>query len=206
MTMMQMMLGGGGTLSIVSAASAWQGDGPGPGLVTIAKPSQAQLNDLFVSFVCSDRNVAIAPGAGFSEDYDAASNPMGEVAHLTAGASEPASYDFTSAVKADLCGAIVCLRGAAFDVCGVSSISFSSPAAPSITLSQPGLVLACYVTGNSGTFSTPTDFDPVISQYGNNVNIAIFAKSFGAGATGTVTSNLSTNNGKGLLIGIKHLY
>lgn len=208
MTMMQMILGGGGTLAIISAASAWQEDPPGatPGSVTIAKPSQSQLNDLFVSFVGVDGNSHLTPGAGFSEDYDAASHPMGQVAHLTAGASEPASYDFVSAGNDDLCGAIICLRGAAFDVCGVSSSLSGTPAAPSITLSEAGLVLACYVVENSGTFSTPTDFEPVISQYGNSINIAIFAKSFPAGATGTVSSTLSSNSGKGLLIGIKHLY
>lgn len=206
MTMMQMMLGGGGTLALISATSAWQEGTPGVGLVTIARPSGYQVGDLFVSFVGVDANRSIIPGAGFSEDYDAGSNPMGEVAHLTAGGSEPASYDFTVGTKVDLCGAIVCLRGAAFDVCGVSSISFSTVSAPSITLSQAGLVLACYVTGNSGTFSTPSGFDPVISQYGNTVNIAIFAKAFPAGATGVVASTLSSGNGKGLLIGVKHAF
>ena len=116
MTMMQMMLGAGGTLAIISATSAWQGGGPTSHSVTIAKPSQAQLNDLFVSFLAADSSASITPGAGFSEDYDAMSRPMGEVAHLSAGASEPSSYDFSTVSKADLCGAIVCLRGAAFDV------------------------------------------------------------------------------------------
>lgn len=206
MTMMQMMLGAGGTLAIISAASAWQGGGPGSGLVTIAKPSQVQLGDLLISFVAADSSAPITPGAGFSEDYDATSHPMGEVAHLSAGASEPSSYDFSTGSKADLCGAIVCLRGAAFDVAGTASSLGSTPAAPSITLSQTGLVLACYATEGSGTFSTPAGFDPVISQYGNSVNIAIFAKSFAAGATGTVSSTLSANSGKGLLIGVKHSF
>lgn len=196
-----LMMGSTGSVAI---ASSTQGENTSKTQTTlaIAKPT-CILNDVLISLALSDNNGTWTTHTGFTELLD---SQHAEISRRTVDTTEAATLTYTaSANHAGASGAVVCLRGGTYDTIGSVSSQASSPAAPSITMTGAGIVLAIFWrAADTIAFTTPTGFVPVVADSdGDSPSYAIFYKVVDAGATGTVTSTLTAGKGYGVLVGVK---
>jgi hypothetical protein len=200
-----LMLGSGGkSLSLVGKSAVAASSLVALG---IARPANVQAGDLLIAFLTADQPKSWDGDTGWTERVDYGSRPGLWVGTKVAGASEPASYTFAMSGSAQQAGFIVAYRTASFDVIGsVGALSGTSVAAPSVTLSGAGLLLAFFGCVNaSSTFSTPAGMAPLlIDKDGNSPSFGAFVQEVGAGATGSRTSTPDLGGtSAGVLIGIK---
>lgn len=194
-----------GSTGSVAIASSSQGENTSKASATldIAKPI-CITSDVLISLAVSDKDARTwTTHTGFTELLD--SNGA-EVSRRTVDTTEAATLTYTaSGNHGGASGAVVCLRGGTYDTIGSVSAEASSPAAPSITMTGAGIVLAIFWrTADTISFTAPTGFVPVIADSdGDSPSYAIFYKVVDSGATGTVTSTLTAGKGYGVLVGIK---
>jgi hypothetical protein len=167
------------------------------GGITLTAPSGTGLGDLLVSLAYS--SLSWTPASGFTERLD--SNGI-ELATLVCGGAEPSTYFVDAPAGGTYYGTLIRFTSAAYDTIGAESSSGTSPAAPAITMSAAGKLLAIYF-GNGGTsFSTPSGMTPLVS----GTNYAVFIEDVASGSTGTRTSNASggspNSNSRGVLLGV----
>lgn len=198
-----LMMGSTGSVAVVLAT---QDANTSPGVQTdleISKPT-CILNDVLISLVvASNTGRTWTAHTGFTELLDSGG---AEIARRTVDTTEAATLTFTSSANhRRASGAVVCFRGGTYDTIGSVSAEASSPAAPSITMTGAGIVLAIFWrSADSIAFTAPTGFVPVIADSdGDSPSYAIFYKEVAAGATGTVTSTLTAGKGYGVLVGVK---
>ena len=193
-----------GSTGSVAVASSTQGSNTSKVATTLdlSKPT-CILSDVLISFACADSNVTWTTHTGFTELLD---SQRAEISRRTVDTTEAATLTYTaSANHGRASGAVVCLRGGTYDTIGTVSAAASSPAAPEITMTGAGVVLAIFWRSSDNiAFTTPTGFARVVADSdGDSPSYAIFSKEVSAGATGTVTSTLTAGKGYGVLVGIK---
>ena len=194
-----------GSTGSVAVASSSQGENTSKVGTTldITKPT-CILSDVLISLAVSSANSRTwTAHTGFTELLDSGGV---EIARRTVDTTEAATLTYTaSGAHEQASGAVVCLRGGTYDTIGSVSAQASSPAAPEITMTGAGVVLAIFWRNNDSiAFTTPTGFAPVIADSdGDSPSYAIFYKVVDAGATGTVTSTLTAGKGYGVLVGVK---
>lgn len=165
--------------------------------LSITKPTGVVDGNLLVSIVASNAGAARTwtPDTGWTERLDENAEPNIEVATKVAS-SEGASYTFTESASTDkLGGIIINYATAVFDVIGAVSSPANPPVAPSITVSNANsVVLAIFMNSSQSiAFTTPAGWTLVATDVDgtNGPSYIICEKSFGAGATGTVSSTPS---------------
>lgn len=169
-------------------------------------PSGVQQGDLMIAFMTGN-NTGISTTtwtspSGWTEvaDRGGGSDPSPSVSWKIAGASEPASYTFTSASAAYLAGSIAVYRGGAFDRVGTfSSNAILNSISP--TLSQ-SLLLAYGLTATQNiTIGTPLSMTGRIVNNTATLNsYKISEQEVAIGATGDRTMTSATT---GILLSIK---
>lgn len=194
----------GSTGSVIIASSS---QGSDTRFVTwtlvIPKPTGPLTDDVIISFVVCDNDRTWTTHSGFTELLD---TQRAEFSRRTVDGSEASDLTFTaSADHGRASGAAVLLRGGEYDTIGALSAAAASPAAPSITMTGDGVLLAMFWRSAPGiAFTTPTGFVPLVSDFdGKSPSYAIFYKMVSAGATGSVTSTLTAGYGYGVLVGVK---
>lgn len=161
------------------------------------------VGDVIISGAVCENSRTWTPHTGFTEVFD--TNSL-EISRRTVDGSEAATLTFTAnAGHGGASGFALLLRGGTYDTVGSASAPSSTPAAPSITLTGAGRVYAIFWRQSSGiSFTTPTGFTYVAHDAdGNSPSWAMFYKDFPAGATGTVSSSVSSGSGYGVLVGVK---
>lgn len=172
--------------------------------VSCSVPVGAQAGDLLIGVSTqrgSTSTLAMTPPTGWTETLDDIGRWAG---YLPAWDGTTTSYTFTkSASAANPIVVILAFRNADFDVQGTLSTSTTSPAAPSITLSSNNSVVIATFSSllSTATYTTPTGYTEV-SDPAQGIAVS-YISNVSAGATGTVTSTVSTGNARGYLIGIK---
>ena len=182
--------------------------------LVINKPTGTVSGDTLVA-VMADQNGSTWTGAsGWTERVDQGASPGFRVAMLTAGGSEPSSYTFTSSIGITISeGMILCFRGFQYDTIGgaVSTLSGDGTLAISGITAAGGILLALAASNQaSGSIAhtTPTGFVKVatsISSPTTSVGVSAFYKQVAAGATGSVSTDVSgtTVDSGGILLGLK---
>lgn len=193
-----------GSTGSVAIASFAQGTNTTKISTTLDVTKPTCINgDVLISLALADGNVTWTTHTGFTELLD---SQRAEISRRTVDTTEAATLTFTSSANhGRASGAVVCLRGGTYDTIGSVSSQASSPAAPSITMTGAGIVLAIFWrAADTIAFTTPTGFTPVaVDNDGDSPSYAIFYKVVDAGATGTVTSTLTAGKGYGVLVGVK---
>lgn len=196
-----LLMGSTGSVAIASFA---QGTNTTKISTTLDVTKPTCINgDVLISLALADGNVTWTTHTGFTELLD---SQRAEISRRTVDTTEAATLTFTSSANhSRASGAVVCLRGGTYDTIGSVSAEASSPAAPSITMTGAGIVLAIFWrAADSVAFTAPTGFTPVaVDNDGDSPSYAIFYKEVAAGATGTVTSTLTAGKGYGVLVGVK---
>lgn len=193
-----------GSTGSVAIASFAQGTNTTKISTTLDVTKPTCINgDVLISLALADGNVTWTTHTGFTELLD---SQRAEISRRTVDTTEAATLTFTSSANhGRASGAVVCLRGGTYDTIGSVSSQASSPAAPSITMTGAGIVLAIFWrAADNIAFTAPTGFTPVaVDNDGDSPSYAIFYKEAAAGATGTVTSTLTAGKGYGVLVGVK---
>jgi hypothetical protein len=192
------------------------GENTASSTLTINKPSGVVEGDLLVAITAfgslTDSNNATWTGdTGWTEAYDQGANPNIRVAWKVAGASEPASYTFTTSLTSGGHGGVVlAFRGAAFDVCGTAVVAASggNVTASAITVSEANSILLgfWFEYANIASFSTPSGMTLLLDGSGSAApDFDTFYQNVDAGSSGTKTSGpgAGTRNVGGILLSIK---
>lgn len=196
-------------MAAVRSSSSSPGAAFGASTVTLTKPAGTVAGDLLVAVIMQAKEATTAPTAptGWTQSGSiaggarAGANGASAVFTKVAGASEGASYAFTSTATAN--GAIWAVTGADTTTpveilpAWASTGTTAAIAAASVTTTSAGDVLlgafsVLYGTA-AVTFSTPTGMTAVGTQRaGNYLSSAFFHQALtAAGATGTRTSTAS---------------
>lgn len=198
----------GGSISTVMPAqprliSTSTGSASSSTTLTITAPVGIVSGDLLICLNSTSTGQSWTGDTGWTEVIDSS---YFRVAYKVATGSEPASYAFTSSGSANLSGAILLLRNAAYDTIGTEGTG-SAPIAGSVTPSALYCLLLAFVTSsaNSITVSAPGEFSVIaIDDNGASPSYGIFADSLiGAGPTNTKTFTSSGTNGRAVLVSIK---
>lgn len=135
-----------------------QGTGAATTSLTINKPTGTAEGDLMIAFCCStvSSNSTWTGDTDWTEVADEGTPPAVRVAYKVAGASEGASYTFTSSVSGTLAGIIITYRYAAYDAVG--------------TIAQDTLLLL------PGSVSVTTQQSKLLAFAARNANATITAQ------------------------------
>jgi len=177
--------------------------------LTINKPTGTLEGDLMVAVVNNSSNCSWTGDTGWTEVADQGSSPSTRIAYKVAGASEGASYVFTSSANGTSSGTIVTYRNAAYDAVGTitssanplvlssvtASVAFSrilatvARNATSITITGPATMQQIAIDNDATDPSRLVEQDDTLSP---------------AGASGTRSFTVgSTSNVSGALVAIK---
>lgn len=168
--------------------------------VVVNKPTGTAENDILVAFaMTSSSNTWTAP-AGWTEVLDTSGRGC---FYKVAGASEGASYTFTLGGTSDLHVVILCYRYALWGQIGTISASLADPTvAPSITVATDNSLVIDFVTrGSAAAYTTPAGWTDIYEAT-NTSTIYLLSKEFDTGATGTVTVDATSGNGRSVLIAL----
>lgn len=161
--------------------------------ITINVPSKTANGDLMilVATVGSVTSTWTTPSG-----WTLWGNNGGRTVFYRIASSEPASYTLTQFANITSSACILTYRNAAIDVFGAYSSNSNPSVAPSITTTANNAVVLDYVanrTIGSVTFTTPTNFTPLVSDSdATNPSYAVFSRvQATAGSTGTATSTPS---------------
>lgn len=176
------------------------------------KPAGTVAGDILVAIMGgSNTGAAITwtGGTGFTEPADQGASPNLRVAYLVAGASEPATYTFTSSAATNSSVHILRFSNGLFDAAGsiVATAADGALAATGIT-SAGGCVIASFLSRlGASTHSTPSGMTLVAqTNAGGNQMLSTFAQQVPAGATGTRTCTIGggvSDANAGIVVGIK---
>ncbi len=187
MTMMQMMLGAGGSVQIVGATSTEMlSDSTS---ILIDKPANTVAGDVLMVFLGNGGNWSYTQPAGWAEVLDTGNTNVGCVAWLELTGSEGADFTWTLSSNHKASGAIVALRGCDYGTIGTPGADDATTICPEITLASRGLVLALLASQKDGIWDVASGWERVIRVVasGNAPNIDIQARAFEAGPTGDQT-------------------
>jgi len=200
-----MLAGSDSGVTLVGTSAVEIAGGAGT-TVVIDKPSGVVAGDLMLAFTIHRDGETWTPESGWTEVADLGADPGLAVAWKVAGGAEPSDYTFTATAVGSKSGVIGAWRHAAFDVAGSFDTSNAGAAidAPSVTLSNLGLLIAIYaIEFNARTFTTPSGMLALLSDT-NTPSFAIFTQQLAAGATGVKSSTPSGGgNSAGILIGLR---
>jgi hypothetical protein len=125
--------------------------------LTIDKPSGTEEGDLMVAVMATPVNSTWTGASEWTEVADQGSSPSLRIAYKVAGASEGASYTFTSSASSTSSGCILTYRYAAYDTIASSFTGASSgivqPSQIAPTQSQ-SVLLACVATPSASVTAT----------------------------------------------------
>lgn len=193
---------GGKNPFIIEPTPTVQVTNPAGTSVVLDRPVGVVSGDLLVSLVNGVGTASWSPGSGFSERFDG--NGI-ELATKAAGGSEPSTYTFSPDNNQILAGTIIRVIGGAYATVGTASGASSTPAAPEITMTAPGKLLAIFFnSSNVHTFSPPTDMESLVAST-SEAPFHVFVQAVAAGATGTRTSTCTGGNAanaRGILLGL----
>lgn len=196
-------------------AHATRTQATGSSSIPISLPTGTKEGDFMIAGLVSGNtstSVNYTGPAGWTEHADTVSPVAAALFSKVASASEGATITFTkSTTTGPNSGFIMTFRNAALDVAGTawSANSTGTISAPSITLTGPDSILFAIYGNNTGSdgslYATPTGFTRLFFISNANTSaMAVFYRSAGAGATGTVgTTNSDSGNDRGILIGIR---
>ncbi len=175
--------------------------------LVINKPTGTQQGDLMIAFMAGESAGTWTGDTGWTEVVDANVKFALRAAYKVAGASEGASYTFTSSSSRILSGAILTYRGAAYDAIG----SIASGANPLVitgpTASEDFSVLIGYAgrLASGVTITAPASMTARVTDNDGNAPSYVIADEYVlAGATGTRSFTIgSAVDVSGVLLTIK---
>jgi hypothetical protein len=176
--------------------------------ISFAKPVGTVSGDFLITFGMAIGIGTWTQASGFSEAFQGQNT---QLAYKTAGGSEPSTYDLSKSGGGGKAGTVLRIEHGAFDAAGTISSASGSPAAPSITMTRPGLLLAFFRRDSSFspniTYSLPDGMEPLLEAPvvpdGQDFSFAIFTQQVGSGPTGTRTSIASSGtNHRGVMMGV----
>jgi hypothetical protein len=167
--------------------------------LVINKPTGVQEGDLMVAVMATDSSVTWTGDTSWTEVSDTGNRTGLRIAWKRAGASEGASYTFTSSSSRRLSGVILAYRNATFGTMGTVQDYSTAPSgnimvAPSITVADPGSrLLAAYANRiSSTTYTTPSGMTSrAVDANATAPSWHVFDQEVGAGASGTRSSTAS---------------
>lgn len=171
---------------------------------TIDKPTGTSADDILIAVMTANTTgtVTWTTPAGWTEVEDAGN---GLIAYKTAGASEGASYTFTSNASAQFRGCIVCYRDVLIDAIG--AVDTTSPFSPAgVTMTDSGLLIGIITRGgaSSQTLTLPASMTSRFNSSPSDKTVAVGDEAVSAGATGSRTfTSTNSNNVTSILIGLK---
>lgn len=176
--------------------------------LVINKPTGTAEGDLMVAIMAIPTASTWTGDTDWTEVADQGANPSLRIAYKVAGASEGASYTFTSSASSTGSGCILTYRYAAYDTIGASFVTAANPLTPTAittALSQSILIAAAVRGAASITLGTPpgmtarvTDNDATSPSY-----IAL-TQPVPKGSTGTRSiSTGSSSNVSAIMLSIK---
>lgn len=171
---------------------------------TINKPTGTVEDDILIAIMTSNTtgSVTWTTPAGWTEVNDAGN---GLIAYKTAGASEGASYTFTSNTSAQYRGCIVCYRDVLIDAIG--TVDTSSPFTPAgVTMTDSGILVGIITRAGAAaqTLTLPASMTSRFNSGTTDKTVAVGDEAVSAGATGSRTFTSSNNNNvTSVLIGLK---
>jgi hypothetical protein len=183
--------------------SVTQSFASGSSTLSINKPAGAVQGDLMVAAMFSDGNMSWSGDTSWTEVLDSGTNPSPRVAYKVAGASEPASYSFTSTTSTRiLAGVILLFRNCRWDTIGTISTSApgSTQTAPQITVAaNKSILIATLITSSpnvtwssqsAGLVSATSNSDAAVPSFALYVDT-----DYPAGASGTKGALMSNTAG-----------
>lgn len=197
----------------IAIAKAFTQNGSSGTSLVINKPTGTREGDLMVAFIASGGGTQSAPGWSGDTGWTYVANsttgrPINAIAYKVAGASEGASYTFTSTNNRTAAGTIVTYRNAAYDTVGTFTSGTDPLVLPQVTLSADFSLLigiagrdaaTITITAPAGMLTVDIDNGGAAPSY----LIAQEGPEF-SGATGTRSFTVgSTTNVNGLMMGIK---
>jgi len=168
--------------------------------VVVDKPTGTVQNDILVAFaMTSSSNTWTAP-AGWTEVLDTSGRGC---FYKDAGSSEGANYTFTLSGSSDLHVVILCYRNASWGQIGTLSASLADPTvAPGITVATDSSLVIDFVTrGSAATYDTPVGWTDRYEAT-NTSTIYLLDKAFNSGATGDITVDATSGNGRSVLLAL----
>lgn len=103
--------------------------------LVINKPTGTREGDLMIAFMNIPANSTWTGDTGWTEVADQGTNPSTRIAYKVAGASEGASYTFTSSASSTSSGTIVTYRNAAYDAVGTITSAINPLVLSAVTAS-----------------------------------------------------------------------
>ncbi len=167
---------------------------------TVTKPAGTSANDLMLALLVTDSDGAptdlVAPAGWTKIGADNTTGMPGRIWYRVAGASEPASYTFTTNWNSDAVIHLITFTGvdpaAPIQVTpswAGSATNSTTLTAPSLTATGPGGLVCLFASMNSGTFSTPTGMSEISDHDAGwsaaAVDLLVLT---GSGATGSKAS------------------
>ncbi len=188
---------------IIAQASSQRGTN-GTTLV-INKPTGTREGDLMVAFMNIPSNSTWTGDTSWTEVLDQGTNPSTRIAYKVAGASEGASYTFTSTASSTSSGTIATYRNAAYDAVGaitsganplvLSAVTATAPyarilstaarSATSITITGPATMQTIAIDSDAVSPSRLVEQDTNLSSAGSSGT-----RSFTVGSTTSVSGAL----------------
>lgn len=178
--------------------------------LVINKPTGTVEGDLMVAVMGTDGGTSTlwTGDTDWNEIADQGSKPSLRIAYKVAGASEAASYTFTTANADDLGGSIVTYRYAAYDTVGAFTTATDPLILPSVTTAESQCIVIatglCAASGRNlgtpaGMTARVTDNDAV-----NGPSYIICDQTVAKGATGIRSMSVGTaTNVAGIMLSIK---
>ena len=163
--------------------------------ITVNVPSGTVNNTLMILLVTS---------AGTANNWTTpagwtawSSNFNGRAIYYRTASSEPASYTITQSGSATSAAYILTYNNATIDVMGSYGTAANPSVAPSITTTANNATVFYFVASggqDTNTYSTPTNFTPLVSDLGPTrpCSAAFSRVQATAGATGTASSTIGT--------------
>ena len=168
--------------------------------VAVNKPTGTIQNDILVAFAMTSSSNGWSAPAGWTEVLDTSGRGC---FYKVAGASEGSSYTFTLSGTSDLHVVILCYRAASWGQIGTLSASLADPTvAPGITVATDNSLVIDFVTrGSAATYTTPSGWTDIYATTATST-IYLISKAFNSGATGDVTVDATSGNGRSVLIAL----
>lgn len=178
--------------------------------LVLTLPTGTQEGDLLLAIMGADGGSSTWSNVdGWTELVDQGASPDLSIAWKSVGASEPASWTFTSSsASRRLGGGVIAFRGGAIDQTGSVASSSDLVTATAITpTANYSLLLAVALTNSSSrTFTTLSPMTSILSESdANGPSYAVFSQAAPAADSGSRTMNANTLASPvvGVLISIK---
>jgi hypothetical protein len=173
--------------------------------ITINKPTGTVENNILIALITSNNTSGVSwtTPAGWTEVSDTG---RGLIAYKTAGASEGASYTFTSNDSgAQHRGCIVCYSNVLIDAIG--AVDTTSPFIPAgVTMTDSGLLIGIITRAGAAaqTLTLPASMTSRFNSGVTDKTLAVGDEAVSSGATGSRTfTSSNANNVTSILIGLK---